>query len=588
MAEHHELVEEMTTLERMSTQERLKHAKKRRIQQLKKWTQREKELKRKEQRQEKTGTTKINGGGKLVEYKVHFVPSVMLLEAAARNDVEEVRRLLMMGVSPDSTNEDGLTALHQCCIDDSEEMMKLLLEFGANVNAKDSEQWTPLHAAATCGHIHLVKYLILKGADLLAVNADGNMPYDICEDEQTLDHIETEMAKRGITQNTIDTTRAAAEMQMLKDLKEHKARGGDLEWKDEQLATPLHIAAANGYISVVEFLLENGVATDAADCDLWQPIHAAACWGHPDAVEVLVQAGADLNAKTKNGETPYDICEDPELKERIKELRNEMEIRRLSQLSQRLRRSHSQNTRSQSVRRTSIREKNKISRREAIEEARIRQEQNRNSANSRPNDEDSPSGSPNSNKLLPNGVDATRSAGDQVDFAANNNQIKESLEMPLGMNPPRYEEVVQGKPNHTYETIATTTTTTAPKSPEAVKVEIHVTVNTSSGSSASPAKGPLPSPPVSSSTLVPAPGPGSSSTLQKTLSDLKKHRTDLRASVNRSSYCTALENGAYPSVPAATAGPTPTGILHDSDVKRFRGAEVVGGESGARFCCSLM
>jgi hypothetical protein len=39
--------------------------------------------------------------------------------------VEEVRRLLQLGVSPDSTNEDGLTALHQCCIDDSEEMMKV-------------------------------------------------------------------------------------------------------------------------------------------------------------------------------------------------------------------------------------------------------------------------------------------------------------------------------------------------------------------------------------------------------------------------------------------------------------------------------
>ena len=36
-----------------------------------------------------------------------------------------------------------------------------------------------------------------RGAELLAVNADGNMPYDICEDEVTLDHIETEMAKRG-------------------------------------------------------------------------------------------------------------------------------------------------------------------------------------------------------------------------------------------------------------------------------------------------------------------------------------------------------------------------------------------------------
>lgn len=41
-------------------------------------------------------------------------------------------------------------------------MMKLLLEFGANVNAEDSEKWTPLHAAATCGHIHLVKNLIAK------------------------------------------------------------------------------------------------------------------------------------------------------------------------------------------------------------------------------------------------------------------------------------------------------------------------------------------------------------------------------------------------------------------------------------------
>lgn len=89
----------------------------------------------------------------------------------------------MKGVSPSATNEDGLTALHQvnkviifyrinsisfrinsplpqCCIDDNEEMMKLLIEFGANVNAEDSEKWTPLHAAATCGHLHLVRYLI--------------------------------------------------------------------------------------------------------------------------------------------------------------------------------------------------------------------------------------------------------------------------------------------------------------------------------------------------------------------------------------------------------------------------------------------
>lgn len=127
MAEHHELVAEMALLERMSTQDRLKLARKRRVQQLKKYNQREKEVTSKKKKNSDTtsalatsatsaaaaGAVKSTKRGKKCDYKVHFVPSVMLLESAARNDVQEVRRLLMLGVSPDSTNEDGLTALHQ-------------------------------------------------------------------------------------------------------------------------------------------------------------------------------------------------------------------------------------------------------------------------------------------------------------------------------------------------------------------------------------------------------------------------------------------------------------------------------------------
>ena len=121
MAEHQELVAEMALLERMSTQDRLKLARKRRVQQLKKYNQREKEVGGKKKKNSDTtsalatsaAAVKSTKRGKKCDYKVHFVPSVMLLESAARNDVEEVRRLLMLGVSPDSTNEDGLTALHQ-------------------------------------------------------------------------------------------------------------------------------------------------------------------------------------------------------------------------------------------------------------------------------------------------------------------------------------------------------------------------------------------------------------------------------------------------------------------------------------------
>lgn len=116
--------------------------------------------------------------------------------------------------------------------------MRLLLDNGANVNAEDSEKWTPLHAAATCGNLNLVRILIQRGANLLAVNGDGNMPYDICEEERTLDAIESEMAARGVTQRLIDETRAATEMKMLMDVAELAKEGVDLdEPRDNQGAT---------------------------------------------------------------------------------------------------------------------------------------------------------------------------------------------------------------------------------------------------------------------------------------------------------------------------------------------------------------
>ncbi|CAN7940865.1 unnamed protein product [Ixodes hexagonus] len=90
MAEHSELVTEMCVVEKMSTQERLKHARKRRQQQLKKWTQHERDL---QKGKGKAGPRATRAGhsapAQAPEYKVHFVPSVMLLEAAARNDVDE-------------------------------------------------------------------------------------------------------------------------------------------------------------------------------------------------------------------------------------------------------------------------------------------------------------------------------------------------------------------------------------------------------------------------------------------------------------------------------------------------------------------
>ncbi|XP_037077990.1 protein phosphatase 1 regulatory subunit 16A-like, partial [Pollicipes pollicipes] len=331
--EHDELVREMTLVEQLTTQERLKLARKRRKEQLRLFLAREKEWTSKRRKSEENRGQRR----RQLDGRIHFVDGVVLLEAAARNDVEEVRRLLESGVDPDSTNEDGLTALHQCCIDDSEAMMAVLLDHGANVNAEDSERWTPLHAAATCGHLHLVRHLVERGANHAGARQNGNEA-----------RLAASSGSSGLRQRPPDR----------------------LEERVQQHATPLHVAAANGYLSVVEFLLESQVSVGPRDRDDWQPIHAAACWGHPRVVELLYEHGADLTAKTKNGETAFDVCEDPEIRERLEQLRTEQELRRSTD-AQLARVRRTQSTK-HSIRRTSMRQKTLTPKKDVKEEARIR------------------------------------------------------------------------------------------------------------------------------------------------------------------------------------------------------------------------
>lgn len=67
---------------------------------------------------------------------------------------------------------NNITALHFAAIKDRKAIAKLLLEKGANVNAKNKNRVTPLHFAAYEGHEDIVQLLIEKGADVNAKNKD--------------------------------------------------------------------------------------------------------------------------------------------------------------------------------------------------------------------------------------------------------------------------------------------------------------------------------------------------------------------------------------------------------------------------------
>ncbi|CAH8872601.1 unnamed protein product [Trichobilharzia szidati] len=367
---------------RVPDMKRIKNARKERAIQLKEWQIYDKKMQKESEKLQKKGLSPLNDRGHYNSSRaVKFPQTLIFLEAAARGDLDEVHELLSSGMCPDVANEDGLTALHQCCIDNNLEMCRLLLRYGANPNSRDTERWTPLHAAATCHHTEMCKLLIDHGADLLAMNVDGNMPYECCMPGQTLNLIEMEMDKRGITQEEIDDWHRVPECEMLTDMEALYKAGADLDMLDPQGASMLHIAAANGYEEVTLFLLKRGAKIDLMDRDGWQAIHIAACWCQLEVVELLVNFGADIMAETKSGETVFDICEDLEMKSRLLEIKQEMERKKCQQQDllnrpgkprELARRRSSTNPRSASIRRTSMREKKMISWKEAKQEAEMR------------------------------------------------------------------------------------------------------------------------------------------------------------------------------------------------------------------------
>jgi hypothetical protein len=307
-----------------------------------------------------------------------------------------------------------------------------------------------------------------------------------------------------------------------------------------------------------------------------------------------VQNGADVNAKTKNGETPYDICEDPELKERIIQLKNELETKKATHPN-RLKRSHSQNTRSHSVRRVSIREKSQIAKREAREEARIRHEQE--------SHEDEDEDAKQQLDAKDNESHSSTSLIDQIDSSntvdINNIDFKlKSLDSDSDISTSNTTQQNQSHSSNNKEAIVIRNTGYTDRDnqhfssnnnstdgqnrgsgPESVKVEIHVTVNTTPNSNSNFNSG--------------------------TLSDLKKqraekHRNSLsistssdstnRANDSARNSVTNLPNSFNNSSHSITAK-----YLYDTppspsvNIKKFRGdASDIVGETQKKGCCTII
>ncbi|KAH0539042.1 hypothetical protein FGG08_004388 [Glutinoglossum americanum] len=90
-----------------------------------------------------------------------------------------------------------------------------------------------------------------------------------------------------------------------------KLLGPGINATDKNGHTPLHVAARDGKRHIVQLLVDEGADMDANATDSRTPLHVAATRGKTDVVKVLVREGANRSARDNNGQIPLHLAPDP-------------------------------------------------------------------------------------------------------------------------------------------------------------------------------------------------------------------------------------------------------------------------------------
>ncbi|XP_048462980.1 protein phosphatase 1 regulatory subunit 12A-like isoform X4 [Rhincodon typus] len=307
----------MAAEDRERDQARSDNAKHKRKEQLKRWlgseTDRESERPRTKQ------------------LRVKFAEGAVFLAACSSGDQEEVEKLLQQGADINYTNVDGLTALHQACIDENLDMVTFLVEHGANINQPDNEGWTALHAAASCGFMEITQYLIKQRANVAAVNSEGELPVDIAQGEAMEKLLKEVIKKQGID---VEVARKEEEQRMVQDARQWLNRGKIEDIRHPKTgASALHVAAAKGYLEVIKLLIQAGFDVNSLDNDGWTPLHAASHWGKEEVCKLLVENLCNMQAINKVGQTAFDVA-DENLLEMLEELQKKQAIMKMEKEKQ--------------------------------------------------------------------------------------------------------------------------------------------------------------------------------------------------------------------------------------------------------------
>ncbi|XP_068615407.1 ankyrin repeat and death domain-containing protein 1B-like [Brachionichthys hirsutus] len=226
------------------------------------------------------------------------------MEAAKRNDVETMKSI-GKGLNANARNVNNRTALHYAVAGKNKEAVQLLLQRRVKVDQKDKFGMAPIHLAAWFGSLDILKLLVQAGAEQKIENEEGlNIMHCAAINNHTdiAEYIIEDLQMKELDKEDMSGNRAfalAAEhgcVDVLVMLMETYHM--DTMKPNKKGDTPLHSAARNGHLDVVDLLLLSFDTRDEVNMDGETALYQATDNSQERCVLALLEAGCDPNILT--------------------------------------------------------------------------------------------------------------------------------------------------------------------------------------------------------------------------------------------------------------------------------------------------
>ncbi|XP_071086410.1 putative ankyrin repeat protein RF_0381 [Haliotis cracherodii] len=221
---------------------------------------------------------------------------------------------LLLEKRPDlsPTDDDGNNLLHMACEGGNVELVKYVLALNSvDINSRTEDGRTPAMVAASKGHKDMLKLLVNEGADLSLVNNDGEDALHIsllCENMEMVKYILTQdvVNINGAEKNGMTPVLLAAEHGCIDLFDLVVSKGADLSSRYVAGKSILQSACLGGNVDIVEYVLaQDNVLQDInrIGWNGWTPVMFAAFQGNKEVFDLLVKKGADLAQINNDGNT---------------------------------------------------------------------------------------------------------------------------------------------------------------------------------------------------------------------------------------------------------------------------------------------